>query len=403
MEPADTAVWREKGDPLVPGAGDGPLRGLRLAVKDVHAVAGHRLGAGNPAWLAEAEPQRAHSRAVGALLDAGAEVTGIAQTDEFAYSLNGTNAHYGTPPNPAAPGRVPGGSSSGPASAVARGEADAGLGSDTAGSIRVPASYCGLYGMRPTHGAVPTTGMLPLAPSFDTVAWLARDARTLARLGDVLLPAHPAAGPTGLAGAADSGPPFRTALIAADLVALAEPGVREAFPRAAAELAEPAGLRIEYLPSPGIDPVSLATAFATAQGAEVWECDGAWVSAHPGALGPGIGARFARASEVTAERRAAAEGVVQRAGRALRAAVPEDAVLLLPAAAGPAPLVDEPPERKAALRTATFRLTCPVSSAGLPCLVLPRMSVAGLPVGLAVVAAHGADRRLLEFAQACVG
>lgn len=176
MATTDTAVWRERGNPLVAGSGSGPLHGVRLAVKDVHAVAGHRLGAGNPAWLAEAEPQRAHSWAVGALLAAGADVTGIARTDEFAYSLNGTNAHYGTPPNPAAPGRVPGGSSGGPAAAVALGQADAGLGSDTAGSIRVPASYCGLHGLRPTHGAVPATGMLPLAPSFDTVAWLARDA-----------------------------------------------------------------------------------------------------------------------------------------------------------------------------------------------------------------------------------
>ncbi|MFE7773647.1 amidase [Streptomyces sp. NPDC057445] len=394
MGSADKAVWRERGEPLVAGSGTGPLRGLRLAVKDVHAVAGHRRGAGNPARLAEAEPEAAHSWAVGALLRSGADVTGIAQTDEFAYSLNGTNAHYGTPPNPAAPGRVPGGSSSGPAAAVALGEADAGLGSDTAGSIRVPSSYCGLYGLRPTHGAVLTTGMLPLAPSFDTVAWLARDAETLARVGDVLLPA--ADGPA-------AGPPFRTALVSGALVALAGQGVQEAFPRAAAELAWQAGLRLVELPSPGIDPVALAAAFATAQGAEAWECDGGWVSAHPGALGPGIAARFARASAVTAERRATAEEEVHRAGRALRANLPQDAVLLLPATGGPAPRIDESPGRKAALREATFRLTCPASTAGLPSLVLPRMSVDGLPAGLAVVAGHGSDRRLLELAQACVG
>ncbi|MFD7227753.1 amidase [Streptomyces sp. NPDC059881] len=383
----DTTVWRERGEPLVAGSGRGPLRGLRLAVKDVYAVAGHPTGAGNPAWLAEAEPQPAHSWAVAALLDAGAEVTGIARTDEFAYSLNGTNAHYGTPPNPAAPGRVPGGSSSGPAAAVALGEADAGLGSDTAGSIRVPSSYCGLYGLRPTHGAVPVTGMLPLAPSFDTVAWLARDAGTLARVGDVLLPAG-----------AESGAPFRTALVVGDLLALADPGVREAFPAAAAELAERAGLHLAHVPTLGADPADLAQAFAIAQAAEAWECDGDWLSAHPGVLGPGIGARFARASEVTAERRATAEAAVHRAGRTLRAALREDTVLLLPAAGGPAPLIDESPERKSALRDATFRLTCPASSAGLPCLVLPRMSVDGLPVGLAVVGGHGADRRLLELA-----
>ncbi|MGW2557062.1 amidase family protein [Streptomyces sp. NPDC001635] len=133
-----------RGEPLVAGSSAGPLRRVGVAVKDLFVVAGQRIGAGNPAWLAETEEEPSNAWAVGALLAAGADVLGIAHTDEFAYSLSGTNAHYGTPPNPAAPGRVPGGSSSGPASAVGLRQADAGLGSDTAGSIRVPASYCGL-------------------------------------------------------------------------------------------------------------------------------------------------------------------------------------------------------------------------------------------------------------------
>nr|MDT0667585.1 amidase family protein [Micromonospora sp. DSM 115978] len=120
--------------------------------------------------------------------EAGAEVTGIAQTDELAYSISGTNVHYGTPPNPAAPGRAPGGSTSGPASAVALDQADVGLGTDTAGSVRVPASYCALAGIRTTHGVVSTRGVLALAPAFDAVGWLARDVATLARVGRGLLP-----------------------------------------------------------------------------------------------------------------------------------------------------------------------------------------------------------------------
>ncbi|MFJ6946071.1 amidase [Streptomyces wuyuanensis] len=391
---ADLTVWRERGEPLIAGSGRGPLRGLRLAVKDVHAVAGHRLGAGNPAWLAEAEPQRSHSWAVAALLEGGADVTGIAQTDEFAYSLNGTNAHYGTPPNPAAPGRIPGGSSSGPAAAVALGEVDAGLGSDTAGSIRVPSSYCGLYGLRPTHGAVPTRGMLPLAPSFDTVAWVARDAQTLARIGDVLLP--PSDG-TGVEGA------LCRALVADSLTELAGSGVREAFPRAVTDLAGQTGLRLERLPSPGVDPIALAAAFATAQGAEAWECDGAWVSAHPGVLGPGVAARFDRASRITRESREAAERVVRRARRVLRELLAPDTVLLLPAAHGPAPFATETIEHMSAIRSETLRLTCLAGAAGSPCLVLPAMSVSGLPVGLAVIGGRGTDRSLLELSRAFAG
>lgn len=392
---AEKTVWRERGAPLVAPSRSGPLSGLRLAVKDVYAVAGHRIGAGNPHWLAEAEPEATHAWAVGALLDAGAEITGIAQTDELTYSLDGTNAHYGTPPNPQAPGHIPGGSSSGPASAVALHEADAGLGTDTAGSVRVPSSYCGLYGMRPTHGAVPVTGMLPLAPDFDTVAWLARDAATLARIGDVLLPRSAPAREG--EGEGDGPPgPFHTALIAPDLLAPAEPEVREAFEAAAAGLAVRLGLRREERAFGG-DPAERADAFSVAQAAQVWECDGPWVRSHPHALGPGVGRRFAWAAGIGAERVARARESVTATARALRALISPGTVLLLPAAPGPAPASESGAEERGAVRGAALRLTCLASGAGLPCLVLPRMAAAGLPVGLCLIAGRGSDRALLNL------
>jgi amidase len=168
--PFDRRVWRVVGDPLVRGARTAvtalPLAGIAVAVKDLIAVAGQPVGAGNPAWLAEQQPQLRSAPALEALLAAGADVVGIARTDEFAYSLAGTNVHYGTPPNPAAPGAISGGSTSGPASAVALGQAAVGLGTDTGGSIRIPASYQGLVGIRTSHGAIDTAGELPLAPAF---------------------------------------------------------------------------------------------------------------------------------------------------------------------------------------------------------------------------------------------
>jgi Asp-tRNA(Asn)/Glu-tRNA(Gln) amidotransferase A subunit family amidase len=196
---SDESIWREYGTPLLRPLGSGPLGGEPLngrtaAVKDLFAVAGFPTGAGNPRWLAQARLEPRDAWAVRALRLAGAAIAGIAQTDELAFSLSGTNAHYGTPPNPAAPGLVTGGSSSGPAAAVAAGQADIGLGTDTAGSIRVPAAVCGLFGLRPTYGAVPADGVLPLAPSFDTVGWLTADAALLAAVGSVLLP--PAASPS---------------------------------------------------------------------------------------------------------------------------------------------------------------------------------------------------------------
>ncbi|WP_433456467.1 amidase (plasmid) [Streptomyces sp. CA-142005] len=390
------AVWRVYGEPLVAGAGAGPLKGVRVAVKDLFAVAGQRVGAGNPTWLAEADEESAHAWAVRALLEAGADVVGIAHTDEFAYSLEGTNAHYGTPPNPAAPGRVPGGSSSGPASAVALGQADAGLGSDTAGSIRVPASYCGLYGMRPTHGAVPVTGMLPLAPAFDTVGWLARDARMLARMGEVLLPAAV----PGLSA-------IRNAVVAKEPVRLVEDKVRQAFETSVQDIVAGGGLAIEErrltTAHTGLHPVEgpaeWAAAFTTVQGAQAWECDGNWVDAHPGALGPAVTQRFAWAASVTADDRVAAERILSRAGLVLRGVIPPGTVLLLPATGAPAPLSNAAPELRAAIRQATVSLTCLASIAGLPCLAMPLMSLGGLPVGVCAIGAPGSDRALLELAQ----
>ncbi|UFS57899.1 AtzH-like domain-containing protein [Subtercola endophyticus] len=169
------------------GAHVGPLAGIRVAVKDLFAIEGETIGAGNPAFAAARAPETATAPAVQALIDAGAEITGLAQTDELAFSIAGTNVHYGTPPNPAAPGRISGGSTSGPASAVALGLADLGLGTDTAGSIRVPGSYTGLYGLRTTHNAVSRAGLIGLAPSFDTVGLLARDLSTLERGVEALL------------------------------------------------------------------------------------------------------------------------------------------------------------------------------------------------------------------------
>lgn len=177
----DRSIWRVVGSPLVAGASSGPLRGESVAVKDLFDVAGFAVGAGVPAYLAESRPATASAPAVAALLAAGADMLGIAQTDEFAYSIAGRNFHYGTPPNVAVPGSIPGGSSSGPASAVALGQVSIGLGTDTAGSIRVPASYQGLWGLRTSHGAIDTAGLLPLARSFDAVGWLTRSSETLLR------------------------------------------------------------------------------------------------------------------------------------------------------------------------------------------------------------------------------
>src|SRR5689334_8584556 len=197
--------------PFVPGSQlhidgqpGGPLAGLTFAAKDLFDVAGHPTGGGNPDW-ARAHPVPArHAWAVQTLLDAGAALIGKTITDEISLGILGENPFDGTPLNPRAPDRVPGGSSSGSASAVAAGLCDTALGTDTGGSVRVPASFCGLYGIRPTHGRLPLDGMLPQAPGSDTTGWFARDAETFVRVSEVML-GEPAALtlPTRLGVAAD--------------------------------------------------------------------------------------------------------------------------------------------------------------------------------------------------------
>lgn len=380
--PDSDPVWRLRGTPLLAGTGAGPLTGLTVAVKDLYAVAGYRIGAGVPAWLAEAPIEERSAPAVLSLTDAGADVIGIAQTDELAYSLSGTNVHYGTPPNPRAPGCVPGGSSSGPAAAVALGDADIGLGTDTAGSVRVPASYLGLYALRPTHGSVDNALVVPLAPRFDTVGWLARDARTLAAVGDVLLPAA-------------SPPPVLRGLLASDLLALASPEVADGC-RAAAER-----LGIELLDVPELCRKQLddwCAAFRAVQGHEADQSHGAWVRARPGALGPGISERFATAGSVSRAQVEAAEAVLQDARLMLHELVPAQTVIVLPASSTTAPRRDQDAAEKGAMRASTLRLTCVASLAGLPAVVMPTTAT-GTPFGLCAIGGPDTDRALLALAQ----
>ena len=369
----DNRVWRQFGEPLIAGAVEGPLSGETVAVKDLYELEGFAVGVGNPTFLAEASIEVGTAPAVAVLLEAGADVAGIAQTDEFAYSIAGANAYYGPPPNPAAPGRLPGGSSSGPASAVALGEATIGLGTDTAGSIRVPASYQGLWGLRTTHDAVPLEGVWPLAPSFDTVGWLTRDAATLRRVVEVVLGAV-TVDPAGF-------------VVDPGLVALADPAVRSAFTAALS------GLAFEEV-SLG-DPTAMFEAFRVTQAAEAWDSDGGWVEGHPDAVGPGTRERFEFAASVTPQQEAEARAALAM-HRAHLDEVLGDRVLLVPSASSAAPPIDAPLEVLDAVRGATLRLTAVAGITGRPALSVPVLQVPE-PVGLCLVGPRGSDLALLDL------
>lgn len=377
--------------PQIAGAARGPLQGLTFVAKDIFDVAGFPTGCGNPDYRALAAPAQRHAWAVERLLAAGAELVGKSVTDEFAYSLNGSNAHYGTPTNGNAPGRLPGGSSSGSASAVAGGLVPAALGSDTGGSIRIPASFCGVYGFRPTHGALPLEGAMPLAPSFDTVGWFARDAATLGRIGAALLPPDA------------EGQSFRRLLVPQDAWELALPAAQAAL--------GPLRTRLEQRVAradtrPLAEPGGLAQwmeDFRLLQAREIARGIGRWVARHRPRLGAEIQARFDWALGLPEDADAAASDRRPAIRAALLERLGDDGLLLLPGAPGPAPLASTPGEELADWRLRVLSLTAIAGLAGLPQVALPLAEVEGAPLAVGLVAPPGRDRALLAFAARFAG
>ncbi|MFL2000889.1 AtzH-like domain-containing protein [Microbacterium sp. A1-JK] len=396
----DRAVWRQVGDPFLQGAWEGPLAGLTVAVKDLFAIKGFRIGAGNPAYLESARAEATTAAAVSDLLRGGASLRGIARTDEFAYSIAGDNPHYGTPPNGAVPGALPGGSSNGPASAVATGQAEIGLATDTAGSVRVPASYQGLWGLRTTHGLVPRQGLLPLAQSFDTVGWITRDGETLQRVADWCLSYDGSESTESVWG--ESGPdlPWRLR-VPAEIRADADPATGTAFDALVAALAAvPDGPIVDEVPIG--DLAAPAAAFRAVQGAEAWRNNGEWLEAHPGAVGRAAAERFRAGSAVTAEGEASARSSLAPLRDRLEALV-RDAVLIFPTVPGPAPARTADPADIDATRAATLRMTVPAAVAGLPAVSVPLLTVASplgpAPVGVCLVSRAGTDIALVRLAR----
>jgi amidase len=366
------------------GAGSGSLADLTFAVKDLFAIAGRVTGAGNPDWLRTHAAEVATAPAVETLLKAGASLRGITLTDELAFSLNGRNHHYGTPLNSAAPDRIPGGSSSGSASAVAGCAVDFALGTDTGGSVRVPASHCGIFGIRPTHGSIAASGLVPLAPSFDTIGWFARTPQLLAAVGDILLPPYKA-------------PPFSGFVIADDCLAELDPVVADAFDGVLALL------RMEFgaLEHGRILPVSFADAFEATRVLCVDELKrghGDWIRETKPNFGPGLAKRFAAALEQPDSLVPPALSIRKRVADHLASLLAGGKIAVFPTAPAPPPRRDAPDETLEAYRFRAQRLTCPAGLGGAPQINVPAMIVDNVPVGLALIGAPGSDRLLLATA-----
>ncbi|WP_137124821.1 amidase [Roseomonas sp. HF4] len=367
------------------GAPAGPLAGLTFAVKDLYDVAGVVTGYGNPDWARTHPPAVRDAAVVSALLGAGAALVGKTRTVELAYGLTGENVWQGTPINPAAPDRFPGGSSCGSAAAVAAGLADIAMGSDTGGSVRIPASYCGVFGIRPSWGAVSLVGACPLGPSFDTAGWFAARAAVLRRAGEVLLP------PGGEA-------PLGPLLKVQEAWVNAEPGTAAALADglAAAEAVLGPALAVHLAPE-GLD--AFYENFRCAQAEEAWTTLGPWIAATDPAFGPGVKERFAAARAMDPAKAAAGRAFRRMAQARLHALLGGGAVLIYPTAPAPAPLLTASQAEQNAVRERTMGVTAIAGLGGLPEVTLPAARVDGAPVGLSLVAAPGRDRALLALAE----
>jgi len=372
----------------MPATGSGLLNGLTFAVKDIFDIAGHPTGAGNPTWLAT-HPVAIHtSPLVEQLLAAGATMTGKVITDELAYSLNGDNMHYGTPVNVIAPGRVPGGSSSGSVAAVAAKLCDFALGSDTGGSTRVPASYCGVWGLRTTHDLLSRQHVVPLHTSFDTLTWFAHDPDTFTRVGLVLLPASRfipkrLLKPQALwqLASEDFAVPLQRVLDAAEHL-LGVKAETMSFTRDTETLEQ------------------WRQAYVAMGAAEAWALHGAWILKHQPTFSAPITTRWAQAQTVTVEQAQAAQNTVAEIRAHVRAVLSDDAIAIVPSAAGLAPLLNESGDAVDQLRMRTMHITCVAGISGVCQVSIPLKNTAGVPVGVSLMGPAGSDLALIRLATA---
>lgn len=373
-------------DAYLEGASDGPLSGLTFAAKDIFDVAGYVTGGGNPDWKATHEPAQTTAWAVQALVDAGATMVGKTLTDELTRGIFGENVHYGTPINPRAPDRVPGGSSSGSVAAVAGELVDFALGSDTGGSVRIPASFCGVFGLRPTHGRIPLDGILRQAPSFDTIGWFARDADLFARVGAVLLKSE----------INDARP--RRLLIAEDAFEVADPGVANALKPIVSKVASLAGNTVteRLAPNSLADWSSLQQLL---QGNEAWLQARDWIDLANPRFSFWVSDRYTMTRGVSEAELEEAKSQVQGVVARMNAVLDDDTVVCLPTAPSPAPIRGARLSAQQSLLSRIVRLTCIAGSTGVPQISLPLAEVDGLPVGLSLMGAKGSDELLISFAR----
>ncbi|MCP3028430.1 amidase [Halobacillus sp. A5] len=373
-------------DVELPPKASGALNGFSFSVKDVFSIKGYTNHAGNPHWHKTHSPAVQTSPVIERLLENGAKLRGTTHTDELMYSLNGENAHYGTPVNPANPSLIPGGSSSGSAVAVAAGKVDFALGTDTGGSVRIPASYCGIFGFRPTHGAVSIENVIPLAQSFDTVGWFARNPNLLMEVGKILLQEE-----------SSKQKKLSNGLVGEDALALLDNSGKKSFLSYLPTIER----TVETVRNVVISKEGLRQwfgVFKVLQGMEIWQQHGEWIETANPSFGPGLAERFTWTKTLKQKDHVFDFEKREIIREKVEMLLGGDGILIIPTAPGPAPEKGLPPEVLEERRERTMQLLCMAGLAGLPQVTMPLLEIDGNPVGLSVIAPRHYDLSLLKWA-----
>jgi amidase len=384
--------------------GQGLLARLTFAVKDLIDIAGYKTGCGNPTWRDTHPAARSHAVCVEQLLAAGATFLGKTVTYELAFSLVGENYFYGTPLNAAVPKRMPGGSSSGSASAVSCDLVDFAIGTDTGGSVRVPASNCGIWGYRPSHGFVSVAGVMPFAPTFDTVGVLARSAEVMARAAKVLLGAQPDESRDH----DEKSEQPAAILVARDAFEMAEPAAIAEHEKAIAFLRSRLGYTVREASVSDLIGCPLGELYDTycpVQWAEIESSLGSWIEEHKPQFGPVTTKNF---ELVRALDRTLIKDAVERREkyyRTMRKALGPRDLVCIPTTPAPAPVkgslgIDQ---RSGDYYRKALALTSIAGIGRLPQISMPLSTVAvedgSAPLGLSLLGSFGEDAFLLGLVQ----
>ncbi|GEK92171.1 amidase [Alkalibacterium kapii] len=362
-----------------------PLSNYVFAAKDVFKVKGSTWGNGHPDWLRFSEPDDFTASAIMKLLDAGADLVGKTVCDELCYSISGENWHYGSPLNPNDTRRLTGGSSSGSCAATAGGLVDFAIGSDCLGSVRVPASYNGIIGLRPTYERIENDGEAPYCESMDVLGFVASEKQVFQDVADILLEEDP------------SKTEFNKLYIIDDAFAAVDKEVEDAFDDVINKIGDRLG-HVEHitLAEEGLD-YWVRDVFQIVQGYEIWESYGGFINKYRPRLSPGPKERLEKASMISRDIYLEAKKKKEEFKKRMEDLMSDGAVMITPTASSVAPLKSASLEEINRLRTQSSKLLCISPLAGIPQLTLPLLEQEEVPLGVTLMSAKNTDRALIDF------